>query len=197
MLRKLSLVAVAAASWVRPRWRRPPPRPTVGTMAAGIIIWLGWPPRLHRRPGLLCRRIWRLLRAAPGPDPIRAPLAAGEPLLLIRFGFPRRPGRRAGAFFCGTDLPNMIRLLAGECMWPCAGNQIHRNDLTQQQITQTLRPLRGGTRRENCHGCPNQQRFRTNRSQDLPVHLRCGRRTVAAEHPPRNRVVVPVARVDG
>ena len=88
MLRKLSLVAVAAASLGAARWRRPRPRPGAAafTMAAGMALHrpsrLGRPPRLRRRPGLLRRRIWRLLCAAPGSDPLGSALAAGEPLLL-------------------------------------------------------------------------------------------------------------------
>jgi len=53
-----------------------------GIMAAGIITITAGALRLHRRPGLLRRRLWRLLRAAPGSDPLGPALAAGEPLLL-------------------------------------------------------------------------------------------------------------------
>ena len=85
MLRKLSLVAVAAASLGAAALA-----PTSASAWGGgwhhggwhQLSRLGWPPRLHRRPGLLRRRIWRLLRAAPGSDPLGSALAAGEPLLL-------------------------------------------------------------------------------------------------------------------
>jgi len=85
MLRKLSLVAVAAASLAAAAWRRPPPLPgaamvmvgTVGGMAAA-----GRSPFLRRWPGLLSSRLWRLLRATIGPDAVGSPVAPGESLLL-------------------------------------------------------------------------------------------------------------------
>ena len=87
MLRKLSLVAVAAASLGVAALA-----PTSAS-AWGGWHWHGWHgggwhhgwggPRFYvGGPAYL--RLWRLLRAAAGPDPLGPPLAAGQPLLLTR-----------------------------------------------------------------------------------------------------------------
>ena len=86
MLRKLSLVAVAAASLGVAALA--PTSASAWGLAWRLARWwlasrLGWPPRLRRRSGLLRRRLWRLLCAAPGRHPLGPALEAGEPLLLI------------------------------------------------------------------------------------------------------------------
>ena len=85
MLRKLSLVAVAAASLGAAALA-----PT--SASAGGWHHGGWHRHHHHGwggprvfiggPAYYARRIWRLLRAAPGSDPLGSALAAGEPLLL-------------------------------------------------------------------------------------------------------------------
>ena len=87
MLRKLSLAAVAAvalgaalaptsasAHWHGGGW---------GWHGGGGWHHGGWGwggPRFYAAPRLL--RLWRLLCAPAGPDPLGTPLAAGQPLLL-------------------------------------------------------------------------------------------------------------------
>ena len=86
MLRKLSLVAVAAASLGAAALA-----PTSASAWGGGWHHGGWHHHHHGwggprvfigGPAYYARRIWRLLRAAPGSDPLGSALAAGEPLLL-------------------------------------------------------------------------------------------------------------------
>src|ERR1044071_9595416 len=66
-------------------------RRRLGRLASWRLApWLGlwWSPHRRRRPRLLRRWLWRLLRAAPGRNSLGSALAAGEPLLLIRFELP-------------------------------------------------------------------------------------------------------------
>ncbi len=88
MLRKLSLVAIAAAS--------------LGAAAlapTSASAWDGWHGGWHHGWGFGPRvyvggpalQLWlrRLLCAATGPDPLGTPLAAGEPLLLTKTALSR------------------------------------------------------------------------------------------------------------
>jgi hypothetical protein len=85
MLRKLSLVAVAAASLGAAALA-----PTSASAWGGGWHHGGWRhhhgfggPRVFiGGPAYYGGEVWRLLRAAPGSDPLGSALAAGEPLLL-------------------------------------------------------------------------------------------------------------------
>ena len=111
MLRKLSLVAVAAASlglaalaptsasaWGGHGWH--------GGWHGGWHrrLGLGRSPLLRRRSGLLRVRLWlwRLLCAATGSDAVGPALAPGKPLLLtsiVRSGRQKGPGRQRPGLF--------------------------------------------------------------------------------------------------
>ena len=84
MFRKLSLVAVAAASLGVAALAPTSASAWGGRRHGGWHHgWGWWPARRGWRPRLLRRRLWRLLCAPPGRDPLGTALAAGEPLLLI------------------------------------------------------------------------------------------------------------------
>ena len=83
MFRKLSLVAVAAASLAAAALA-----PTSASALAPRR--LGRSPLLRRWPGVLW--LWRLLCAAPGPDAVGAPVASGQSLLLSNHSIPEVKG---------------------------------------------------------------------------------------------------------
>ena len=128
MLRKLSLVAVAAASLGRGR-AGADLRLGLGRLARWLAprLGLGWPAHRCRRACLL-RRLWRLLCAATGADPLGSPLAPGQPLLLIRSDLP--PDCDAPAIlpglFCsgGTRSATSVHYLQASARLRCDRKQI-------------------------------------------------------------------------
>ena len=105
MLRKFSLIAVAAAS-LGVAALAPTLRLRLGWLARRMAsrLGMGRPPDFCRRPGLLRRRLWlrRLLCAAVGSVPLGTPPAADQSLLLIptaQFDV-KRPRSRCGRGFC-------------------------------------------------------------------------------------------------
>ena len=67
-------------------------------MAAGIVYGWGGPRVFVGGPAYYAGGYGGCYVRRLVPTPWGLALAAGEPLLLIRFEFPERPGRRAGAF---------------------------------------------------------------------------------------------------
>ena len=179
MLRKLSLAAVAAVSLGAAALA-----PTsasawgwmAGTAAGTRRLGLG-PALLVGGPAYYRLRLWRLLCAATGPDPLGTALAPGQPLLLIepRFRRARRPRPRAGAFcYCGE--PAVFHaIFTKEAMQSRPdGNQFRRRDLVPHQS-----PWRRAAEPAMNGQIDRQQR--SDRPQDQPIDLRCRRRTAAAE----------------
>ena len=138
MLRKLSLVAIAAAS-LGVAALAPTSASAWGGwhMAAGTHGW-GWgAPASSSADPPITRRLWRLLCAASGWDPLGAPLAAGEPLLLMLGHSPSpdfmpRPSRRGLSFRPGTNASSLAtsaqRLTETNSGFPdLVSQQLHRD----------------------------------------------------------------------
>ena len=146
MLRKLSLVAIAAAALGAAALA-----PTSASAWGGGHghRWhrMGWPPRRDRRPRLLRARPWRLLRA---PRWCRHPGVCGggwSTAATERTASPSlkpRPQRR-GFFLPPGTIASLVSATAGAAPRH-ARKPIHRRDLTQQaslnssDATWTLEP---------------------------------------------------------
>src|SRR5258705_2118135 len=98
-----------------------------------------------------------------------------------------RPSRRGFFVPVEPDFPNVIRLLFDYLeAKPC---RHARKPISPPGLDPSisLKPCECCEVElvETAHGSPNQRRFRTDRSQDLHVDLRCHRRTAAAKPAPR------------
>ena len=148
-------------------------------MAWWMAPRLGRSPLLRRRPRLWLRR---LLCAATCSDPVGAPLAAGKSLLLspIAHSWDQEPRPSCGRGF------SLIRIERNRAP-PSYIFLPKRPPIRQRQgniyvpATCTASPARNDQEAELAHEQPNHGQQRTDRSQDLPINLRCRRRTAATE----------------
>ena len=175
MLRKLSLVAVAAAA-LGAAALAPTSASAFGPGWHGGVAWR-LAPRLGLGSALLCRRsgllwLWRLLCAPAGADPLGPPLAPGQSLLLIRAASnlksPRPP--QPGAFLLICMEPNVA--------FSGSNRRIRRKQFGPRRLglaATSLNCKSTGTRHEQ----PHRQAERGDRSQDEPIDLRRRGRTAA------------------
>ena len=172
MLRKLSLVAVAAASLGAAALA-----PTSASAWGGRLAHGGWhrtvgagvaPASSSAAPPITAAAMAAAMCGDLVGDPLGPPLAAGEPLLLIspdplRLQMPRplRPG---------LSVRSTVEPIAGSCSSSCKharSMQTGNNSGAGTWCRNIVIDLRNGTRTcENCHEQPNQPRHRTDRSQD-------------------------------